>query len=111
MILKNLFLIALVLVLTIDISGAMADAKLLLSKLLTKQQISTADYRLKPFDCSFCMTFWVGLLYIAIAQQFTLVNIALTLLMAYATPIIHQLLLLIKDLLLKLIDTIYDKVV
>lgn len=111
MTLLELLTINLALILIIDLSGFVPSFKLLISKLLTKDRIATADYRIKPFDCSYCMTFWCLMLYIIITQQFTSVNILAVLALTHLTDVTRQLLLLIKDMLLKLINTIYDKTV
>lgn len=111
MIYLNLLLIALVSVLIIDISGFIESLKLLISKLLTKSQLQSTQYRIKPFDCSFCMTFWVGLIYTIVTGEFNLVTLAAILLIAFMTEPIKQLLILVKDLLIKIIDVIYGKVI
>ena len=111
MIYLNLLLIALVSVLIIDISGFIDSLKLLISKWLTKSKLQTVQYRIKPFDCSFCMTFWVGLVYTIVTGSFNLVTLAAILLIAFMTEPIKQLLLLVKDLLIKIIDVIYGKVI
>lgn len=102
----NLIIISLVNVLIIDISGFVQSVKSLISKLLTNKQIDTTNFRLKPFDCSFCMTFWTGLLYTLVIGQFTLVNLLIILLLAFMTEPIYRTLLLIKDMILKIIDKI-----
>ena len=111
MILLKLLTINLVLILVIDMSGFVPEFKRLISKWLTKDHISTDSYRLKPFDCSYCMTFWCTMLYIIITQQFTTVNILFVVMLTHLTDVTRQAMLLIKDILIKLIDTIYDKVI
>ena len=106
MILLKLTIICLVHVLIIDISGFVQSIKSLISKLLTNKQIDTTNFSLKPFDCSFCMTFWTGLLYTLVIGQFTLVNLLIILLLAFMTEPIYRTLLLIKDMILKIIDKI-----
>lgn len=106
MILLKLTIICLVNVLIIDISGFIDSIKSLISKLLTNKQIDTTNFRLKPFDCSFCMTFWTGLIYTIVIGQFTLVNLLIILLLAFMTEPFYRILLLIKDMILKLIDKI-----
>lgn len=102
----NLIIISLVNVLIIDISGFVQSIKSLISKLLTNKQIDTTNFSLKPFDCSFCMTFWTGLLYTLVIGQFTLVNLLIILLLAFMTEPVYRILLLIKDMILKIIDKI-----
>ena len=60
----NLFLISVICVLIIDLSGFIDSLKYGLSKLLTKNKLASIDYRLKPIDCSLCMSFWISLIYI-----------------------------------------------
>ena len=60
----NLIFIWIIAVIVIDISGIMDSVKYGLSKFLTKGKITTTDYRIKPFACSFCMNFWTGLVYL-----------------------------------------------
>lgn len=60
----NLIFIWIIAVIVIDISGIMDSVKYGLSRFLTKGKIPTTDYRIKPFDCSFCMNFWTGLVYL-----------------------------------------------
>lgn len=106
MTLLKLLIICLVNVLIIDISGFIPALKRLISNILTKKKINTDNFRLKPFDCSFCMTFWTGLIYTIVIGQFTLVNLLIILLLAFMTEPFLRILLLIKDLILKLIDKI-----
>lgn len=104
----NLVIICLVNVLIIDLSGVVTDLKLFISKWLTQDKIATTNFRIKPLDCSFCMTFWTSLLYIIVNSQFTLVNMLIILLLAFMTEPIKQFLLLLKDLLLKIINVLYE---
>lgn len=93
----------------IQMSGFMNDVKLFISKYLTKGKIATSEFRLKPFDCLFCSVWWSSLLYIIIAGQFTFVNVGLVCLLTIFSDNIQMLVILIKDLIIKLIDTIYDR--
>ena len=106
MILLKLLTINLVLILVIDLSGFVPEFKRLISKWLTKDNISTDSYRLKPFDCSYCMTFWCTMLYLLVTQQFTCFTVLLALGLTHFTDVTRQMMLLIKDILIKLIDTI-----
>lgn len=104
----NLFIIAVITVFIIDISGFVNEVKLMISKWLTKGKIISADWDLKPFTCSLCMTFWIGLIYIICLNQFTLLNLLLVCVFSFLTPVINETLLLIKDLIIKLINKIRD---
>lgn len=109
MLLLKLLTITLVNILIIDISGIIKDIKTTLSTLLTKSKFKTDKFRLKPFDCSFCMTFWTGLIYLFYVNQFSLFNLLIILLLAFFTDPLKQLLLLLKDLFIKIINYTYGK--
>lgn len=102
----NILLIAVICVCIIDISGFVNSMKSALSKLLTKGKLSNSNYSLKPFDCSLCMTFWIGLIYLIICNSISILNIAVLLLIAVSTPIINDIIRLIQDLIIKLIQVI-----
>lgn len=109
MIYLNLLLIAVIVVIIIDISGIIEDIKSKISKMLTKGKIDKTDYRIKPFDCSFCMNFWTGLIFIIVTGQFSILLLAYILLLSVLTPVIKETILLIKDTILKIINVIYEK--
>lgn len=106
----NILLIAVIVVCIVDISGFIDTLKSALNKLLTKGKFSNSNYTLKPFDCSLCMTFWIGLIYLIINNQLTLLNVSILLLIAVSTPIINDTIRLIQDLITKIINTIYRKI-
>lgn len=64
-------------------SGFVDNIKILLSKFLTKNKMSTNNYSLKPFDCPLCLTFWLSIIYIIITNQFNLPYILLCCVNAY----------------------------
>lgn len=59
-------------------------------------------WSLKPFDCPICLTFWVGLIYLFIIKDITLLNITFVCLYSLFQPIINNILIVIKELLIKL---------
>lgn len=107
----NLLIISLVVILIVDISGFIPNLKRFISRRLTKNHIETTDFSIKPFDCSFCMTFWSLLMYLIIVNEFTFINILGVVMITLFTDVTKQLLLLIKDLLIKMIDVIYERVI
>lgn len=111
MILLNILVINLALILVIDLSGFIPSVKRLISKWLTKNHIETDSFRIRPFDCSYCMTFWCTLLFIIVTGQFTFLNLLLVIIVTHLTDVTRQTMLLIKDLLLKIINTAYDKLI
>lgn len=101
----NLFLITLITVLIIDISGFINSIKFLISKILKIKDYR--NIRLKPIDCSFCMNFWLGIIYLFITSNITLLNLSIVLLLSFSTETLKDVLTMIKDILTKIINEIY----
>ena len=97
----DLFSILIISVLVIDISGFVHSIKVAIGKYL---KISPNSFRIKPFDCSFCMTFWVSMIYLLVVGRFTLVNIAIVLLMCCLTTPLKNLIMSLIDKLTKWMD-------
>lgn len=102
---ENLLLIQLICVLITDVAGAPDDFLLPLFKRITGSKIG---YLPKPWSCSLCQTFWIGLAYLLFTGNFTLVNFTLLLVIACLTPVTVMLWFFCNDFLKKMIDTIYD---
>ena len=97
----DLFSILIISVIVIDISGFVHSIKVAIGKYL---KISPNSFRMKPFDCSFCMTFWVSMIYLLVAGRFTLVNIAIVLLLCCLTTPLKNLVMSVRDKLTKWMD-------
>lgn len=97
----DLFSILIICVLVIDISGFVHSIKAAIGKYLG---ISPNSFRIKPFDCSFCMTFWVSMIYLLVVGRFTLVNIAVVLLLCCLTTPLKNLVMSVRDKLTKWMD-------
>lgn len=106
-IMLELFIIAVIIVFIIDLSGALDSFKHSIWKRLFKGMPYKEDWRLKPLDCSLCMTWWIGLLYILITSQFSILMVGYIALIAFMTPVIKDCMILIKDMITKLIDIVY----
>lgn len=99
----DILLIAVIIVVIIDISGFSDSLKSGLKRLLTKGRMSDPYYSLKPFDCSFCMTFWTGLIWLLVIHNVTLWMLAYLLLICVMTPVIKDVIILIRETMLKII--------
>ena len=97
----DLFSILIISVLVIDISGFVHSIKAAIGKYLG---ISPNSFRIKPFDCSFCMTFWVSMIYLLVVGRFSLVNIAVVLLLCCLTTPLKNLIMSSRDKLTKWMD-------
>lgn len=99
----DLFLIAVIVVIIIDISGITLSIKSGIKRLLTRGRMSDPNYSLKPLDCSFCMTFWTGLVWLLVTHSFSLWMLTYLLLLCVMTPVIGQVIILIRELFIKII--------
>lgn len=90
----NLLLIAICVVMIVDISGFIDSVKIGLKRWLGIR----GGVTLKPFDCSLCMTHWIGLIYL-LFTGFTLQSYALLLFISVLTPTIASAILLIREIL------------
>lgn len=104
----NIILIAIVWVVIIDLSGFVDSVKKAIWKWIFKGQKEYRDFDMKPFSCSFCMTWWTSFFYIVITGEWTLPLTAFSLVIAFMTPLIKDILVLIRDFVTKMIEVIYE---
>lgn len=100
---SNIIIITICVVFIVDISGVIDSIKGFLSLWSGKNIL-----HLKPFDCSLCMTFWVGLVYILCYHSLTLENILLLCLCSSVSSIIADVYTLILETLKALIRVMFD---
>lgn len=55
------------------------------------------EYSLKPFDCELCLTWWSGVAYIIVSGELSLWGLSSVGLVAWMTPVIVELLHLLRD--------------
>lgn len=104
--LVELILIALFWVLVVYIAQFPTEIKRALFRWLKGKQ-AYVDYSLKPFDCSLCLTWWTGLIWILVTG-FRFDYVVLCLGIACFTPIIKDIILLTRDFLGWIIDRAYN---
>lgn len=95
----DLFFIAVIVVVIVDMSGIISTVKAGIAAWLTKHGRPTdpKNIQLKPFDCSLCTTFWVGLGFLIGGGAFSLPYLAALCLVALSTSIIDDILTLVLD--------------
>jgi len=93
MIYVRLFLLALIVVFIVDVSGVMAIVKHNLSRWLM-----APVKRLKPFDCSLCMVFWSGIAYLLAARAMSMATVAYVCILALLASEIAEALRLLRDI-------------
>lgn len=100
-----LFLIAFCLVNLLDLSGFVEDGiKPFLARVFKVSKSSIKD---KPWFCSYCLSHHIGLLYLLFSHNATLINYGILLLICFLTPVIRDLLYLIRDILSTIVNIIY----
>lgn len=104
--LVDLILIALFWVFVVDIAQFPTEVKKALFRWIKGKQTPYVDYSLKPFDCSLCLTWWTGLIWI-IVTAFRFDYVVLCLAIACFTPTVKDIILLIRDFLGWLIERAY----
>lgn len=105
--LLQLTLITLIIVYIWDISGFVPSVKRFILKKLTKATNPDPNkVTWKPWDCSMCMTVWIGLAWLLICHQFTIPLIAYVMLMSFMTVPIAAVLNLVHDILSWLVTKI-----
>ena len=101
----ELLAIAAMWVFVLDISGFWKEASAAVKRWLTGGKMHR-PFQLKPFSCSLCMTFWTGIVYLLFTGHLTVGNLAYVCLLAFLTPRIKDLLLVVSDLLAALFNKI-----
>lgn len=101
----NLLLLAVIVVFIVDISGIVDSMKEAMSRWL-----HVKVGRLKPFDCSLCMVWWCGLIYLLLERQVSLANVAYVAMLSILSVQIGGIINLLRDALQALIDFFYRKI-
>ena len=114
-IIVNIILLAIIIVFIVDLSGSIEHLVKPIVKYLL-QIPSHKDIALPLIECSLCCTWWLGLIYIcyvAIANTFTfnqfLILVSVLALVSFLTSVIKDILVLIKDLIIRLIEVFYNR--
>lgn len=102
----KIFLIALITVLIVDDSGFIDSVKYFIGKCLN---IKPDRVRFKPFECSYCMTFWCGMSYLVYANELTLINVAIVLIFSSFTTQINDILNFFKDTVTLFVNFVSNK--
>ena len=93
----DIFLITTIICFIVDISGIIDTIKNIIWKWVFNGKREYREFRLKPLDCSLCMTFWIGLIWISIFD-FTLLNFVYVCLFATLSEQISNFIIIIKQL-------------
>lgn len=107
MILFKLIAIATIVIFIIDLSGFVMSVKKGLFKLVFGKK-EFQEYRIKPFDCSLCMTFWICTGYLFYTGNISIPNmLAVSMISFYSENIMHFL-IAVKDIIGNFTNKITD---
>ena len=104
----NCLLITICWVIVLDQLHFVDDFTSTIKSILTKGKFRN-PIQIKPFNCSVCMSFWTNLIYILIVGKFSIFMIGYILLLSWSTPMISSVLTLLKNIFLKIINTLANK--
>ena len=107
----ELLLITAIIVWILDLSGVMFHIKQAIWKFTWGKFKPYKEFSIKPFECSLCMTHHIGVLLLFILYKFTIYNYAYVCLLAFLTPIIKDILMLVKETLITAINWVYDRLI
>lgn len=79
-----------------------------IKSILTKGKFRN-PINIKPFNCSTCMSFYCNLIYIIIIGKFSIFMIGYILLLSWSAPMISSIFTLLKNLFIKLTNTLANK--
>ena len=109
----NILLLATIIVFIVDLSGSIEH----LVKPIVKHLLHIPphkDITLPLIECSLCCAWWIGLIYVCyvtIANAFTfnqfLILVSVLVLVSFLTPTLKDILVLIKDLIIRFIEVFY----
>lgn len=104
MVYVNLIALSAVIAYITEVSGIIDTLKYALGRWL-----GVTVSRLKPLDCSLCMTWWCGLIYIICVGECSVINIAVVALLSALAHNIAEAIMLISDSISLGIDKIRDR--
>lgn len=84
-------------------SGASDTIKHIVWRML-KGKAQYQDYSLRPIDCELCLTFWTSIIYLMAQHQLSLYNILLACVVAWLSPVVVDILHILKNAPRRLID-------
>ena len=108
MLVLQILMIDVIICFIIDISGIIDTFKGWLWKWLFKDK-TYREYRLKPFDCSMCSCFWVGLIWLVVQSNFTLFNVMVVCLFSAMSEQITNMIIIIRQSVARLEDWLITK--
>lgn len=103
----ELLCVTLIIVWILDLSGVMSSIKHGIWKWVWNNKTPYQEFSFKPWECSLCMTHHICLLLLFILYKFTIFNYAYICLLAFLTPIIKDILLLVREVMIWVLNRLF----
>lgn len=103
---QDILMIQFIVCFIVDISGFVEEIKALCQRIVLGKHVKYSGYRLKPFDCSLCMCFWLVLLYCLFTIGFSIESFFIASLAALTADIVSNAMMALKDLIIKVLSYI-----
>lgn len=100
----DLIYLTLIVCFIVDLSGFVDVFKEWLYYFLKGRKTPYKEYSFKPFDCSLCMTWWSGIVYLLFTGNLSVQNIFVVALFAYSAEIFSEFMYTIKHFFIYVID-------
>lgn len=100
----SLLFIQFIIVIIVDVTDFPSTLKRLLSRILTRNQLVTDNYRAHLLDCSLCINTWTSLIYLLITHQMTLPLVAFVFLLSASTSVTKEIYFTFTDIIIKLLS-------
>lgn len=107
MIYWNILLLAVICVIVTDLTDFFDYVKKLIWILAFGHNKPYKELRIKLLDCSLCQTFWLSIIYVIWVGKVGIGILAYILIVAYLTTVIRDIIVMVRDYLVKLIDCVY----
>ena len=104
----ELLILTVIICYLIDLSGIIGSVKWFIWKKICKGIGKPEDVRLKPFECSLCMTFWCGILYLILTAQLSLISLLMISMLSFFSKNVTGFLRWTQEALVALEDKLYD---
>ena len=103
----KLIFLAVIICFIVDLSGVIGSIKYFIWKKILDSKGSPDYVKIKPFECSLCMTFWVGIIYLICCGSFTLPLFVEVCFLSFLTKNISGFLRVIQEALIALEARLY----
>lgn len=102
-----LLLLTIATVIVVDLTDFVDSVKKAIWKWVWKEQREYKDFPFKPFDCSLCSSWWIGLIFLIFSGTITLPLVVYQLFLSYMTPILKDFIQMVKDIAIRVLDMLY----